>query len=96
MSGPLDISLGRRNIALLALVTAFFGAAKMDCPSYLQRGSFGRLFFFPPPAASVTFSSTDRGLGYSDAIAPLTPERAMLGTAAYATTTVIWQGICAS
>ena len=81
MSGSLDIWLGRRNIALFALVTAFFGAAKMDCPSCLQRGPFGRLFFFPPPAASVTFSPTDRGLGHSDAIASLAPERAMLGTA---------------
>ena len=89
MSRLLDISLGRSNIAPLALVTAFFSALKMDCPSCLQRGPFGRQFFFPPPAASVTFSPTDRGLGYSDAIAPLTPERAMLGTADYATTRVV-------
>ena len=96
MSGLLDISLGRSNIAPFALITAFFGAAKMDCPSSLQQGPFGRQFFFPPPAASVTFSPTDRGLGYSDAIAPLTPERAMLGTADHATTTVNWRGRCAS
>jgi hypothetical protein len=96
MSKLLDISLGRSNIAPLALVTAFFGVAKMDCPSCLQRGPFGRQFFFPPPAASVTFSPTDRGLGYSDAIAPLTPERAMLGTADYATTRVVWRGRSAS
>ena len=55
MSGLLDMSLGRLNIALFALVTAFFGAAKMDCPSCLQCGPFGRQFFFPPPAASGTF-----------------------------------------
>jgi hypothetical protein len=63
MSGLLDMSLGRLNISLFALVTAFFGAAKMDCPSWLQRGQFGRLFFFPPPAASGTFSPTERALG---------------------------------
>ena len=44
MSGPLDISLGRRNIALFALVTAFFGAAKIGCPSSLRRVRSGANF----------------------------------------------------
>ena len=96
LSSLLEIPQVRSNIAPFACVTVSFGTRKIVCPSLLQCSPFGRQFFFPPPAASVTFSPTDRCLGHSDAIAPVAPERAMLGTADHATTTVVLRGRCAS